>query len=326
MIKSAKALRRKISLGLALLSLLGLVCPVQSSMAQCSISQTLTQLIVPSLPDPIDFVSPKTDLFVPPLDPTGGLIVGIIDVTAPSGCAWPVLSDSPWIEIVSIVSELNPDPPTGNGRIRFQIHSNFTSARRVGHIFIGDQTFTVSQGGLFIDVPTTHPFYSFVSFLSAYGITLGCGNGLYCVDSAVSRAQMAAFIMRSLGVFDPPIPMGQTFSDVPPTHPFFAFIEALAAQGITLGCGPGIYCPSGTVSRGQMAAFIIRALGVFNPPVPMGQTFADVPPTHPFFAFIEEMAARGITQGCGGGNYCPESPVTRGQMAVFLVRAFNLSY
>jgi S-layer family protein len=54
------------------------------------------------------------------------------------------------------------------------------------------------------------------------------------------------------------------------------------------------------------------------------QRFADVPPTNIFYAFIEEMAVRGITLGGGGGNYCPTQAVTRGQMAPFLVRAFSL--
>ena len=49
-----------------------------------------------------------------------------------------------------------------------------------------------------------------------------------------------------------------------------------------------------------------------------------MPPTNPFYAFIEQMAVRGITSGCGGNSYCPDAYVTRGQMAVFLVKAFNL--
>ncbi|HWP41586.1 MAG TPA: S-layer homology domain-containing protein [Blastocatellia bacterium] len=73
-----------------------------------------------------------------------------------------------------------------------------------------------------------------------------------------------------------------------------------------------------------MAAFIVRALGEFNPPTPAMQRFLDVPPTSPFYAFIDRMAVLGITAGCGGGNYCPLAPVTRSQMAAFLVRAFNL--
>jgi hypothetical protein len=54
------------------------------------------------------------------------------------------------------------------------------------------------------------------------------------------------------------------------------------------------------------------------------QQFLDVPPASPFYAFIHRLAALGITDGCSATNYCPQSVITRAQMAVFLVRAFDL--
>ena len=116
----------------------------------------------------------------------------------------------------------------------------------------------------------------------------------------------------------------QRFTDVPPTNPFYAFIDELAVRQITLGCAPLLYCPSGPATREQMAAFMIRALGEFNPPTPPSQRFLDVPPSNTFYNFIDRMAVLQITLGCGGGNYCPSDQVTRGQMAAFLVRAFDL--
>ena len=113
--------------------------------------------------------------------------------------------------------------------------------------------------------------------------------------------------------------------DVPPTSPFYRFIDRMAVPGITGGCGGGNYCPTSPVTREQMAAFIIRALGEFDPPLPPTQRFPDVPPTNPFYRFIERMAVLGITSGCGGGNYCPADPVTREQMSVFLSTAFGLT-
>ena len=59
-------------------------------------------------------------------------------------------------------------------------------------------------------------------------------------------------------------------------------------------------------------------------PAPASATFNDVPTTHPFFAYIEALANAGITGGCGGGNFCPDNPTTRGQMAVFLAKALGL--
>ncbi len=59
---------------------------------------------------------------------------------------------------------------------------------------------------------------------------------------------------------------------------------------------------------------------------PATATFGDVPTTHPFFRFVEALVAAGITGGCGGGNYCPNDPLTRGQMAVFLATALGLQF
>jgi beta-N-acetylhexosaminidase len=55
-------------------------------------------------------------------------------------------------------------------------------------------------------------------------------------------------------------------------------------------------------------------------------TFSDVPTGHPFFRFIEALARSGITSGCGGGNFCPDAPLTRGQIAVFLSLGLGLHF
>jgi hypothetical protein len=61
-------------------------------------------------------------------------------------------------------------------------------------------------------------------------------------------------------------------------------------------------------------------------PAPGTATFNDVPTNHPFFQYIEALAKSGITGGCGSGNYCPDAPVTRGQMAVFLAKGLGLQF
>jgi S-layer homology domain len=61
-------------------------------------------------------------------------------------------------------------------------------------------------------------------------------------------------------------------------------------------------------------------------PAPAVATFGDVPASDPFFQFIEALAASGITGGCGGGNFCPDAPLTRGQAAVFLAKALGLHF
>lgn len=95
--------------------------------------------------------------------------------------------------------------------------------------------------------------------------------------------------------------------------------------GITAGCGNGNYCPNDSVTRGEMAVFIIKmryGLDTFTVPAPA--YFTDVTPASTFYSFIQRMALDGITSGCGANLYCPDGAVTRGQMAVFMMRgAFN---
>jgi hypothetical protein len=193
-------------------------------------------------------------------------------------------------------------------------------------ITIGGQTFTVYQGVNFLDVPLNDPFYTDIGKLAARGVTLGCGSGNYCPNDPVTRDQMAAFILRAKGEFNPPTPATQRYNDVPASNPFYNFVDRLAVLQITLGCSgnPPLYCPADPVLREQMSAFIIRGLGEFNPPTPLTQRFVDVPPSSPFYNFIDRMAALQITLGCSPTMYCPSDTVTRAQMAAFLVRAFGL--
>jgi hypothetical protein len=119
----------------------------------------------------------------------------------------------------------------------------------------------------------------------------------------------------------------QTFEDVPPTHPFWRFIEGFYAAGITSGCStsPLRYCPDQPVTRGQMAVFIEKALGNTAPAPSPSDMFTDVSAGNPFKPFIEQFYNSGITSGCSTSplKYCPDQPVTRGQMAVFLEKALG---
>jgi S-layer homology domain len=134
--------------------------------------------------------------------------------------------------------------------------------------------------------------------------------------------------MRAKGEFNPPNPQSQRFTDVPPSNDFYNFIDRLATLQITLGCTTdhSTFCPSDPVNRQEMAAFILRGLGEFDPPAPAGQRFGDVPSANVFYNFVDRLAVLNITLGCTPDHsmYCPNDPVTRGQMAAFLVRAFNL--
>jgi streptogramin lyase len=117
--------------------------------------------------------------------------------------------------------------------------------------------------------------------------------------------------------------VGESFPDVPTSNQFYRFIENLFHNGVTEGCAGGNYCPTNSVTRAQMAVFLMKSnLGATEmPPPATGTVFADVPASNPVAPWIEQLAGFKITGGCGAGNYCPDNPVTRAQMAVFLLKA-----
>lgn len=118
-----------------------------------------------------------------------------------------------------------------------------------------------------------------------------------------------------------------TFQDVPLAHWAHPWIERLYNASITSGCAvnPLLYCPDSSVTRAQMAIFLEKGMKYPNkayaPPPATGTIFGDVPSQAFAADWIEQLFADGITSGCGGGNYCPGDPVTRAQMAIFLLRA-----
>ncbi len=161
-----------------------------------------------------------------------------------------------------------------------------------------------------------------IEWLADRGITKGCNpptNNLFCPYAKVTRGQLAAFLNRAL---DLPPGTGDPFVDDDGSV-FEADIEALAASGITKGCNPpknDLFCPGDFVTRGQMAAFLARALKLT---AGIGNTFID-DNTSIFEADIEALAASGITRGCNpptNNLFCPSALVTRAQMAAFLHRA-----
>jgi hypothetical protein len=178
----------------------------------------------------------------------------------------------------------------------------------------------------FLDVPGNQQFYAFVTTLVTNAITVGVGGGLYGVDQPTLRQQMAVFLLKARHglCYTPPVCTG-VFPDVPCPSTFANWIEALAAEGITGGCGGGDYCPTNPVRRDQMAVFLLKAEhgSGYTPPACAG-LFPDVPCPSTFANWVEQLAAQMITGGCGGGNYCPLNPNTRGQMAVFIKKTFNL--
>ena len=177
---------------------------------------------------------------------------------------------------------------------------------------IEQQAFTDTAGSV---------FQGAIDELAARGITLGCNppaNTRFCPDNPVTRGQMAIFIVRgfdlgpaSFDYFDDDA--GKVYEDA---------ANRLAEAGLTQGCGPRRYCGDNNITRGEMAAFLTRALRL-----PATSTDFFVDDNNSIFENgINRVAQAGITFGCNppaNTNFCPTANVTRGQMAAFIIRALG---
>jgi hypothetical protein len=179
----------------------------------------------------------------------------------------------------------------------------------------------------FLDVPGGQQFYDFVTTLVSNAITVGVGGGNYGVGQDTLRQQMAVFLLKAEHglCYAPPPCSTQVFTDVPCSSNFAPWINQLVAEGITGGCGTGIFCPQNPVRRDQMAVFLLKTEhgSSYTPPACAG-LFPDVPCSSPFAPWIEQLFSESITGGCGGGNYCPGLSANRGQMATFVTKTFHL--
>jgi len=186
----------------------------------------------------------------------------------------------------------------------------------------------------FQDVPPSHWAHMWIENLYNNGVTSGCSQNpmMYCPEFSVTRSEMAKFLLiaKHGKGYTPPLAGSDTgFGDVPISHWAADWIKQLAAEGLTSGCGGGNYCPNIQVTRAQMAKFLLTAKhgpGYTPPPVGSSTGFNDVPISHWAAAWIKQLHAEGITSGCGNGNYCPDAPVKRSEMAKFIVITFNFPY
>jgi len=180
---------------------------------------------------------------------------------------------------------------------------------------------------LFSDVPSDYWACDYIRSIYNAGITRGCAQDdpntpenerRYCPEDSVTRGQMAAFIIRAKYGENFSYTTTPYFTDVPSTHTFFKYVQKLRDDGITVVTGT--YSVDSCVTRGQMAAFIIRAKFGENFTYTTTPYFSDVPSTHNFFKYVQKMKDEGITAVTG--TYNVDSFVTRAQMAAFLARAF----
>jgi uncharacterized delta-60 repeat protein len=179
---------------------------------------------------------------------------------------------------------------------------------------------------VFADVPTSNTFYPYVQCLACQGIDTGfaCGgpaepcnssnHPYYRPNSLITRDDLAHMVAASAGFSEPP--GAQRFQDVPPSHPYYAWIQRMANRGLIGGypCGTqanepcvapanlGYYRPYANATRGQIAKIVSNGAGFSEPAV--GQMFEDVPSTQTFYEWVQRLASRGVMGGyaCGGGG------------------------
>ena len=222
------------------------------------------------------------------------------------------------------------------------------------------KTWTLHVGASFPDVPVASPFYKKIEAMLHTGITSGCDATHYCPGQPVPRSQMAIFLAKAIvggppglteqfliggKYYDCALGGATLFTDVAGTDTFCRHVHVLAAQNVTLGCSPTLYCPNDIVSRLQMAALIAKAMvapaGGAGVPLAYGPDpvtglsyscnagspdvhFTDVPASSDFCKHVHFLWAKGVVAGCAATLYCPADPVTRDQMAKFLGNAFAL--
>jgi len=186
---------------------------------------------------------------------------------------------------------------------------------------------------IFLDITSDYWACQSIYAIARAGITTGYPDGTYRPLFAVTRAQMAAYIARALAGGDAYVPGGPaspSFPDVARTDWSYRYVEYARANGIVSGYPDGLYHPNETVDRGQMAAFLARAMAGGESAIPAPSetpTFPDVTSEGAWswcYKHVQYIASEGVTQGYPDGRYHPEYVCTRDQMAVYMARAFGL--
>ena len=178
-------------------------------------------------------------------------------------------------------------------------------------------------GGTFIDDDEMSQ-EGYIEAIFAAGITVGCNpptSDRFCPSDAVTRGEMATFLVRALSLPRATDP-DHFVDDDESIHR--NSIDSLYEAGITKGCGlpeDATFCPDRAVKRGEMAAFLARG---FDYPIPETDYFRDDDDSI-FNTDINRIAAVGITKGCLPDAYCVTAPMVRAHMAVFLARALKLT-
>jgi hypothetical protein len=177
-----------------------------------------------------------------------------------------------------------------------------------------------------VDVPADYWAVASIDAIYAKHISQGCSliPLKYCPEESVTRAEMAAFLVRSLGLEGSPTAAVSYFADVQTTAWYAGVVGRLYEESITAGCSidPLHYCPTDGVTRAEMAAFLVRALNADSLDAPYHGYFPDVTEGAWYTPYVETMHELGVVFGGADGSFRPQALVSRAEMAVMLDRAF----
>ena len=259
------------------------------------------------------------------------------DLTGPPG---------PTYAITDAAADYGTIPPGGNASctdcyavsisdpaVRPAIHWDASVRETIGPV-VDEKGWTLHVGRSFIDVPVDSGFYPSVEAMLHNGVTFGCQAGdaaHFCPAVLLTRAHLAKFLLlaKEGPAYAPPACVAPgMFADVPAESPFCRWIEELFRRGAVTACRPGYYCPDRPVLRQDMAVSVLLTLdpAIDPPPCVPPNVYLDVPETSPYCRWIEELANRGLTADCGGGNFCPNRRLKRGDASPFIATIFGLTF
>jgi hypothetical protein len=307
---------------------------------------TETQTVLATVTETATAGATETETAVATVTETGTVLATVTETgtAGPTGTAtWTVTvtgtpSDTPIASVTTTAGPTNTGVPTNTA-----VPSNTAVASATRTVPPSSTTTPVATNTPvncplpFTDVDQFNPFYQFIQCLYCRGIISGYADNTFRWGNDVTRGQVTKFVANAAGLND--TVSGQTFTDVPPSNPFYVFIERLYRHGDINGYDTAANCPTGIpcfrwelpVTRGQLSKIDSNAAGYNETPGPTTQSFRDVPAANPFYVWIERLSLHGVINGydCGGpGEPCPGfyfrpfNNITRGQTSKVVSQSF----
>jgi hypothetical protein len=178
---------------------------------------------------------------------------------------------------------------------------------------------TVNCGMSFEDVPSTHWAAGYIDSLACDGIVSGYADGTFRPQNPTTRAQLTKMLALAED-WELASPAIATFSDVPPTHVFYKYVETAVRKNVVSGSADGRFRPDAYVTRSQVGKMLVESRG-WAPVTQAVTAQCDVPRTHWAWAYIHTAIQHGAFRGYANGCFYPDAVATRAQLAKVLVNA-----